>query len=78
MTLAVAKNCKRTLKFDIDDVMNTSKMLDMPHNFLMILTCLDDCSYQVSSPYKMFNLLAVDNISEKKPQDLLGVVYSPF
>ena len=30
MTLAVAKNCKMTKKYDIDDVINTSKMLDMP------------------------------------------------
>ena len=26
---------------------------------------LDDCAYQVSSPYKVYNLLAVANVSEK-------------
>ena len=34
MTVAVAKNCKMTKKSDIDDVINTSKMSDMPQNFL--------------------------------------------
>ena len=34
MTLAVAKNCKMTKKSDIDGVINTSKMSDMPKNFL--------------------------------------------
>ena len=34
MTLPVAKNCKMTNKFDIDDVINMSKMSDMPQNFL--------------------------------------------
>ena len=34
MTLAVAKNCKMTKESDIDDVVNTSKMVDMPQNFL--------------------------------------------
>ena len=32
MILAVAKNYKMTYKFDIDDVVNTSKMSDMPKN----------------------------------------------
>ena len=39
----------------------------------MIPTCLEDCTYQVSSPYKVFNLLAVANMSEKTPLDLWGV-----
>ena len=34
MTLPVAKNCKMTKKSDIDDVINPSKMSDMPQNFL--------------------------------------------
>ena len=67
MTLTLAKNCKVTWKSDIDDIMNTSKMLDMPQNFLMILiTCVDDFTYQVSCPSKVFNLLTVSNMFEKK------------
>ena len=31
----------------------------------MIETCPDDYTYQVSSPYKVFNLVAVANMSEK-------------
>ena len=34
MTLSVAKNCKMMKKFDIDDVINTSKITDMPENLL--------------------------------------------
>ena len=34
MTLPVAKKCKMTKKSDIDDVINPSKMSDMPQNFL--------------------------------------------
>ena len=36
----------------------------------MIVMCLDDCTYQGSSPYKVFKLLAVVNMSEKTPLDL--------
>ena len=43
----------------------------------MIPTCLDDCACKVSSPYKVFNLLAVANMSEKTPQDLWECT-SPF
>ena len=77
MTLAVAKYCKITKKSDIYDVLNTSIMSDMPQNF--IPKCLDDdCTYQVSSPYEVFNLLAVADMSEKKtPLDLWGGVYPP-
>ena len=78
MTLAVAKNCKMTKKSDIDDVIDTSKMLHMPPTLLMILTCLDDCMYHVSSPYKVSNMLAVANMSEQTPQDLCGGVRLPF
>ena len=38
----------------------------------MIPTFLDDYTYQVSSPYNAFNLLAVANMSEKTPLDLRG------
>ena len=65
MTLAVAKNCRMTKKSDIDDVIDTSKLSDMPQNFFVIRTRLGDCTYQVSSPYKVFNLVAVANMSEK-------------
>ena len=41
----------------------------------MISTCLDDCTYQVSSPYKVFNLLAVANKSEKNTSGFMGVVH---
>ena len=34
MTLAVAKNCKMMKQPDIDDVINKSKVSDMPQNFL--------------------------------------------
>ena len=34
MTLAVAKNCKMMKKYDIDDVIDTSKMSDMPSSVL--------------------------------------------
>ena len=44
----------------------------------MILTFLDDCTYQVSRPYKVFNLLAVANMSAKTPQDLCGGVQLPL
>ena len=71
MTLAVAKYCKMTKKSDIYDVLDTSKISDMPQNF--IPKCLDDdCTYQVSSPYEVFNLLAVADMSEKTPLDLWG------
>ena len=32
MTLTVAKNCKMRKKSDIDDVINTSQMSEIPHN----------------------------------------------
>ena len=48
-------------------------MLDMSKTFWMVLTCLDDHTYQVSSPYKVFNLLAVA-MSDKTPLDLWGGV----
>ena len=44
----------------------------------MIRTRLGDCAYQVSSPYKVFNLVAVANMSEKTPPDLWGDVHPPF
>ena len=62
-----------TKKSDIDDVINTSKMSDMPQNISVIITRLGDCTYQVSSPYNVFNLVAVANMSEKTPLDLWGV-----
>ena len=40
--------------------------------------CLDDCAYQVSSPYKVFNLVAVDNMSEKNTTRFMGGVHPPF
>ena len=73
MTLAVAKNCKMTKKSNIDDVINTSKISDMPQNFFRNRTRLDDCAYQVSSPYKVFNLIAVANMSEKNTSRSMGV-----
>ena len=45
--------------------------------FFVIRMCLDDCTYQVSSPCKVFNLVAMVNMSEKTPLDLWGV-YNPF
>ena len=52
-------------------------MSDMPQNFFVIRTHLGDCTYQVSSPYKVFNLVAVANMSEKTPLDLWGGVHPP-
>ena len=45
---------------------------------LVIRTCLDDCAYQVSSPYKVFNLVAVANMSEKNTFRFMGGVYTPL
>ena len=42
MALAVAKNCIMTKKSDIDDIINTSKMSDMPKNFLNDLNDLNE------------------------------------
>ena len=53
-------------------------MLDMHQKKFVIRTRLGDCAYQVSSPYKVFNLLVVANMSEKTPQDLWGLVQAPF
>ena len=53
-------------------------MLDMPQNILMILTSLNDCTYQVSSPYKVFNLLVMANVSEKNTHDLWAGVHPPL
>ena len=73
MTFAVAKNCKMTKKSDIDDVINTSKMSDMPQNiFFLIRMCLDNCPYQVSNPYKVFNLVAVANMCVKNTSRFMG------
>ena len=41
-------------------------------------TNLHNYMYQVSSPYKVFNLLAVANMSEKTSQDLWGEGTPPF
>ena len=41
-----------------------------------IPTCLEDYTCQVSSPYKVFNLLAVANMSEKNTS-LFGVPRKP-
>ena len=38
----------------------------------MILTYLDDCINKFPSPYKMFNLLAVANMSEKNTSRFMG------
>ena len=64
MTLAVAKNCKMTKirhwwrhKY-VKNVGYASKLF-------VSRACLDDCAYQVSSPYKVFNLVAVAIMSEK-------------
>lgn len=78
MTLAVAKNSKMTKKSDIDDVINTSKMSDMPQNFFVIRKRLGDCTYQVSSPYDVFDLVAVANMSEKNTPRFMGGVYTPL
>ena len=40
--------------------------------FVMILTCLDDGTYQNSSSHKVYNVLVVANMSEKRPRDLCG------
>ena len=56
----------------VDDVIIKSKMSDIPKTFIIILTCLDDCKYKVSNLYKVINLLAVANMSDKIPQDLCG------
>ena len=53
--------------------MGTSKMKDMPENFFNdfnVSRGLYISSYQVVSPYKVFNLLAVANMSAKTPLDL--------
>ena len=79
MTLPVAKNCKMTKKFDIDDVINPSKMSGIPQNFLnMIPTCLDNCACKVSSPYEVFNLVAVANMCIKNTSRFMGGVHLPF
>ena len=44
----------------------------------MIRFCLDDCTYEVSVPYKVINLLAVANMSEKTLQDLWGDGVHPW
>ena len=46
--------------------------------FFVIGTCLDDCTYQVSSPYKVFNLVAVANMSERNTSKFMGGVQPPF
>ena len=39
----------------------------------MIQMCLDDdCTYQVSSPYEVFNLLAVADMSEEYTSRFMG------
>ena len=38
--------------------------------FSMILTCLHDCTNEASSPYNVFSLLAVANMSEKTSLNL--------
>ena len=45
--------------------------------FGMISMCLDDCTYKVASPYKVFNLLAVVNMSQKDTSRFMGGVH-PF
>ena len=45
----------------------------MPQNFVMILMCLDDFTYQVSSSYKVLNLLAMANMYKNTPLDLWGL-----
>ena len=46
--------------------------------FWIIPTCLGDCTYQVSSPYILYNLLAVTNMSEKNTSGFMGVYTPPF
>ena len=75
ITLAVANNCKMTWKSDIDDVMNTSKMSNLPQNFSNDSNVSKE--FFISSPYKVFNLLAVANMFEKTPLDLCRVC-TPF
>ena len=55
---------------------NMSKMC--LKTFSMSLTCQDDYTFKVPSQYKAINLPAVANMSEKAPQDLLGLVHPPF
>ena len=43
-----------------------------------IPTCLDNCACKVSSPYEVFNLVAVANMCVKTPLDLWGGVHPPF
>ena len=55
--------------------MGTSKMKDMPENFFNdfnVSRGLYISSYQVVSPYKVFNLLAVANMSEKNTSRFMG------
>ena len=40
--------------------------------------CLDDCACKVSSPYKVFNLVAVANMSEKNTSRFIGGVHPPL
>ena len=63
------------VKPDMYNHQETSRSLQ---TFWMVSTCVEDCIYQVSSPYKMFNLLAVANMSEKTPLDLWGGCYTPL
>ena len=44
----------------------------------MIRACLGDCTYQDLSPYIVFNLLAVANMSEKNISGIMGGVHPPF
>ena len=46
----------------------------------MIRTRLGNCTYQVSSPYNVFNLVAVANMSEKNTSRFMGGmgVHLPF
>ena len=73
-----SQKLQSNVKSDIDDVINTSKCRISLKTFLIIPTCLDDCIYRVSSPYKVLVLLAVVNMSEKTPLDLWGVVHLPL
>ena len=75
MTLPVAKNCKMTKKSDIDDAINPSKMSDMPQHFLSDSNVSRGLYMQSLSPYEVFNLLAVANMSEKNTSRFIWGVH---
>ena len=57
MALAVTKNCKMTKKSDKYDVIKRQNRWLYLKTFWMTPMFLKDCTYQVSSPYKVFKAI---------------------